>query len=233
MKRIFEYKDKEVKINVRTENGWETNISDDIVIKEMFEMNVYQVNEDLCKDAVVVDIGANIGAFCIQCGLLGAKSIFGFEPEPDNYGYLVENIKDNGLQSISHLYNSGIWNEYISKNIYVGQGATIIDELVNDKKALKVCKKDLFKADFMSVHKLFDIVNSDIDILKIDCEWAEYKIIEAMDLEMLMKVKYITMEFHSADDITFGKMIAKLSKVFNLHIIGKSDKGGQIYGDRY
>ena len=46
----------------------------------------------------LVDIGANVGTVCIPLVLQGVfKRALAFEPEPRNFGYLKQNIKQNGL----------------------------------------------------------------------------------------------------------------------------------------
>jgi len=73
----------------------------------------------------------------------------------------------------------------------------------------------------------------EIAVLKIDCEGEEYKIFQAMSLDNLKKIAYITGEFHKADQQTYGELLAKLSLTHNIHIFGQHDLGGNFYARRY
>lgn len=60
------------------------------VIKDLVEKN------DLC-----FDIGANIGYFTVLMAKI-SRYVYAFEPEPDNYKLLLDNIIENNLQSKVH-----------------------------------------------------------------------------------------------------------------------------------
>lgn len=65
----------------------------------------------LRKDDLMVDIGANIGAYTLLAsGHIGAKTI-AFEPVPSTYAYLTENIQLNKIESLTDLRNLGLSNE--------------------------------------------------------------------------------------------------------------------------
>ncbi len=72
-----------------------------------------------------------------------------------------------------------------------------------------------------------------IDVLKVDVEGMEYDIIADADEDTLRKIKYITLEFDAAPDELFGPLVTKLSKLFQIHILGSPERGGYIYARRY
>lgn len=231
------FADKWYEFLTRTEAGYDVTTLDEIVIREIFVENVYQVKSgDLEDTGVVVDIGGNIGAFDIYCAALGAKSIHTFEPDDLNWGVLLANIAANGLASVIHPHHLGVSRAGGSAELVQGQGASFV---MGYKKLTKEAEARYPAAlrqpvDTISLASVFadnGIINC--DILKIDCEGSEYSIIAGADPEVLAKARYITMEFHSASAVTFGKMIAKLSLTHNLHIIGRHTMGGQIYGRLY
>lgn len=54
------------------------------------------------KEGVVIyDIGANVGAYSLIAGKLGA-SVYAFEPSPANYATLQENVRNNNLVGVVH-----------------------------------------------------------------------------------------------------------------------------------
>jgi len=229
--------DKWYEFLTRTEAGYDVTVTDEIVIREIFVENVYQVVAgDLADTGVVVDIGGNIGAFDVYCAALGAKSIHTFEPDDLNWGVLLANIRANGLESVIHPHHLGVAREAGSAELVQGQGASFI---MGAKRLTQEAEANYPAAvrqavDTISLASVFaDNGIANCDILKIDCEGSEYGIIAGADPGVLMKARYITMEFHSASAVIFGKMIAKLSLTHNLHIIGRHTMGGQIYGRLY
>lgn len=55
---------------------------------------------------VVVDVGANIGMLTVPLAKLGAK-VFAFEPQPQMYELLRENVEQNGLEVQTNQYALG------------------------------------------------------------------------------------------------------------------------------
>lgn len=221
----------------RTEAGYDVTVTDEIVIREMFVENVYQVFPgDLQDTGVVVDIGGNIGAFSIFVAANGAKTVHAFEPDTLNFGVLQQNIAANAMEGVIHPHNVGVSREGGTFELRQGQGASFI---VGAKKIrgdaahrLPSAKTELVKT--ISLASVF--ADSGIpycDVLKMDCEGSEYNIMDGATCDVLNKATYIVMEFHPAPAVVFGRMVAKMSLTHNLHIIGRHDGGGQIYARRY
>jgi FkbM family methyltransferase len=224
--------EKEIVINrkltfdVREETGYDPTITDEIVIREIFDDNVYQIYPDDVRDGIVVDIGANVGIFSIYCSLLGAKEIFAFEPEDDNRTMLIKNMNANHISNIN-FSSFAVSGKNETFEIYKAQGATKRTEYAD--KELDV-KKQKVKAK--AINEILDGMQ-EIAVMKIDCEGGEYPIFAAITEENLKKIKYITMEFHKSTQEEYGIMLAKLSLTHNVHVFGHFDQGGQLYAKRY
>lgn len=54
------------------------------------------LKEHVKEGVVFYDIGANVGAYALIGGVLGAK-VYAFEPSPENYATLQENVRRNKL----------------------------------------------------------------------------------------------------------------------------------------
>lgn len=224
------------KVKIPFQGGWYefavygTNNADDI-LREIFVENVYQVGKgDVADSGVVVDIGGNVGAFSVYAASLGATEIHAFEPDSLNYDVLVQNIEMNGLTGVIHPHHVGVSDTEREATLVQGQGGSYI--VGGDRP--EGAASDMETVRLISLGAVFadnGIVNC--DILKLDCEGSEYAIIEAAPSDVLAKARYITMEFHGTDPERFGRMIAKLSLTHNIHIIGKHDRGGQVYAKLY
>jgi FkbM family methyltransferase len=210
---------------VRNTPGYDVTVTDRIVIREIFEENVYQVGNDDVLDGTVVDIGGNVGVFSIYAAALGAKRVLAFEPEDDNAEIFRMNLEANETDNVelNHVAVAGEDKEF---EIYKAQGAT---KRIEFAKNLKVPTQ---KVKAVSINKIMDELD-EVAVLKIDCEGGEYDIFEGITIENLKKIRYITGEFHKASAAAYGKLLAKLSFTHNIHVFGAHDYGGQLYARRY
>jgi len=202
------------------------NTSDELVVKESFIENVYQVSEENFEDTgIAIDLGANIGAFSLFATTVGAKKVYAYEPVASNFKLLVKNIRNNELLKTVKAVKKAVGAEQAIVSMIDKQGNSHISGQF---------KKGTEQAEMIRLEDVF--TENEIaycDVLKIDVEGSEYPIICGASIDVLKKIKYITMEFHSTTPQEFGVMISWLSQVFNIHIIGSYDKGGQIYAKRY
>jgi FkbM family methyltransferase len=223
----------------RTEGGYDVAATDEIVVREIFVENVYQVGQgDLADTGIVLDIGGNVGAFAVYCAALGARHIHTFEPDSLNWEVLQANIAANSLEKVIHPHKVGVSRAGGSASLIQGQGASFVEgtrELTSEA-AKRLATPDTPREAIETVSLASAFADSRItncDVLKIDCEGSEYSIIEGADSDVLAKARFITLEFHTTDEVTFGRMVAKLTLTHNLHIIGKYTGGGQIYARLY
>jgi FkbM family methyltransferase len=210
---------------VRNTPGYDITVTDRIVIREIFEENVYQVGVDDLMDGTVLDIGGNVGVFSILAAVLGAKRVIAFEPEDDNAEIFRMNLEANKLTNIE-LNHKAVAGEDKEFEIYKAQGAT---KRVEFAKNLKVPTQ---KVKAVGINKILDELD-EVAVLKIDCEGGEYDIFNGISVENLKKIRYITAEFHKASATTYGKLLAKLSFTHNIHVFGAHNFGGQLYARRY
>jgi FkbM family methyltransferase len=217
---IIEIAEHDIKFDLR-----EKYHTDAIVVKEMFEENVYEIHgwHFEGKDGVVVDIGANIGAFSIQAAVLGAKKVFAIEPEPNNLKSLKSNIKINNLSDKIIPVGVGI-SDFIGTSVITDMGgdASIKDNLPGSK--IKVTTLDQFFSD----HKI-----DDVTVLKIDVEGSEPDIILSASRSSLDICKYIAIEFDVRTGKNLGEMVMKLSETHHVRTMGSWERGGMIFANRY
>jgi FkbM family methyltransferase len=221
----------------RTEAGYDITVTDEIVLREMFVENVYQVGPgDLQDTGIVVDIGGNIGAFDVYCAALGARSIHTYEPESDNWRLLSANIQANGLETTVLPHQLAVAAAAGAAELVQGQAASFVRGVkqLTPQARLMADSAPTESVDAVTLASVFaDNEIACCDILKIDCEGSECGIIAATTPEILAKARYITMEFHPAEATVFGRMVAKLTLTHNVHIIGRHNVGGQIYARLY
>ncbi len=83
----------------------------DFIFKEIFEHHAYlRHGIALEPEAVVFDVGANVGLFALyahkQCR--GTASVYAFEPAPMTFGFLERNAAEHGFAARGRLFNLGL-----------------------------------------------------------------------------------------------------------------------------
>ena len=150
---------------------------------------------------IVIDIGAHIGSFAIECALRGAK-VIAFEPDTDNFNLLVKNIEANKLCGRIIPVNKAVSDSSGTVMIYkdnVNYGSHSID-----KKYVDHISNDKIEVTAVAINDVLKDYKK-IAMLKLDCEGAEYDIINAASL---LNVDKIVMELH--DKSRHGELLQKL-----------------------
>lgn len=219
---ILEIPNSQIKFDIREE--YET---DSIVIKEIWEENVYQVSgwnffrEDTGQE-VVIDIGANIGAFSILAANEGAR-VYAVEPESENFSALEKNISLNSMENAITPFLFGISDHrgqaLISKE---GGNSTIVGNSFGS--LIELLTLDGF---------VESLGLSSIGVLKIDAEGSEVPIILGASKNTLSMCKYITLEFDIKTGNRMGEMVQKLSETHHVTTMGSWERGGMIFAKVY
>ena len=183
---IFETKNN-LKIKIRV------NSTDLMALTNVWMINEYEIEKfKIKKDDIMIDVGAHIGLF----SLLASKScfagkIFSYEPINENFEMLIQNIKSNKLKNIFPF------NLAVSKNT-----SNVKLFLDKDESAHSIFQKNTsyVTVESISLQKIFD--DNDINfckILKLDCEGAEYEIIDSLPDKYFEKIQNMIIEYHLAD----------------------------------
>ena len=174
-----------IKIRVRS--------TDLMALTNVWMINEYDVEDfEINTNDTVIDIGAHIGLFSLLVSqLCKTGKILSFEPVSENFDLLVSNLKLNRIENILPF------NMAVSKN-----SGRLDLFLNNDQSAHSIFSKssESINVESTSLQKIFDENKiSSCKLLKLDCEGAEYQIIDSLPSEYLDKIQNIVMEYHLAD----------------------------------
>lgn len=164
-----------------------------IVLNEMYILKEYaSLYHYITPKSVVIDIGAHIGTFSILAGRLrkGVR-VFSFEPFPENFSLLQQNIQRNNLASTVFAFQTGIGARKEKRRLYIHPGNTGGHSMYKKSKKSRqitlISLKDVFKA-----HNILSCA-----FLKMDCEGAEYEILLNTPKNILNKIQCIALEYHA------------------------------------
>lgn len=166
--------------------------SDRFVVDEVWN-NAYPA--DIATDAIVVDAGANIGAFTVYAaGKATAGQVHAFEPAPRNIELLRRNIELNNLDNVT-VHTEALAGKAGEATLYTDShnkgGGTLYGDAKRSHRIRCITLADVF--DRCNIER--------IDVLKVDIEGAEYDMLMNAPDEVLARVKQITLEYHDRDNL--------------------------------
>ncbi len=150
----------------------------------------------LRSDDVFYDVGANIGVFTVLASVVRDADCVAFEPVPETFSYLQENIRINGSPSRIELLNQGVGKEKGMLRFTSNEGATnhalaadeqsdsaielpvvTLDDVVDARKSPTVLKVDVegFEHDVLAGAKqLLDSPSLNAVMLELRNHGARY-----------------------------------------------------------
>lgn len=172
----------------------------------------YYLPRDL-EPRVILDVGSNIGTSILffHEQFPGAK-IFGFEPHPETYRILQMNV--GSIPSVEIFnYALGATNRQVAFEFDGADFSRFLTTMEGPEWHGPLTTTNCQIRHAREVIKELGIKR--VDLIKIDCEGAEYDVLTALPEEMLRHCKWITGEMH--DDSGF-KLLALLAPYFDLDL---------------
>ena len=173
-------------------------------IPEVFQQEVYKLGRRK-KDAVYVDLGANIGS-AVRYFYPFAKKIYAVEPNPTIYQALVENTKN--LPKVE-TFNFAIGHMSGHDYMYSNEGSLLAQTFFGNRSSVNATHVDVKSLeDFFNENKI-----DHVDVLKIDVEEAEYIIFPSEGFSKVAdRIDFIIGEAHFQKDGGFPDVIPLMLK---------------------
>ncbi len=145
---------------------------------------------------VIVDIGAGIGDFTSAAAYRDPQNrVYAFEPYYDSYLLLCRNIQENGLANIT-AHQEAVWSETGALALDLSGGEPLQFRSLDAAEAAALqCEHCLVPCTSLE-DMLKRLELEGIDLLKMDCEGAEYRILMHTPQDSLRRVRRIVMEYH-------------------------------------
>ncbi|MDD5617541.1 MAG: FkbM family methyltransferase [Candidatus Omnitrophica bacterium] len=202
-KTLIFYMKNSLKYMVRAKT-WDRGIITRVHLADDYNLNQLSLR----TNSIVIDIGAHIGIFSTFISSKAGK-IYAYEPVPDNYKLLEENIKLNNLEYKVKPFNFAISDKKENLKIFLSEINTAGHSIYCDSK-------NYIEAAAKTLAEVFDENNIDqCDLLKIDCEGCEYQILFGLPKDYFSKIKRIYLEYHefkSSDAAYNHESLIKLLK---------------------
>jgi FkbM family methyltransferase len=141
----------------------------------------------------VIDVGAGLGDFTLFAAGVSGTRVLAFEPFPESFGLLTENM------ALNQMDNVVVFPEAVGS----AEGSLLLDlaggePLQFQSRAAPVTRPE--SQISVKARPLQEIIDrpdiENCDLLKLDCEGAEYDILMKSAPEALAKIRRIVMEYH-------------------------------------
>ncbi len=183
------------------------------ILREVFERRVYEPRHRLEKPRVIVDLGANIGAFSVWAGSRWApERILAVEMEPENFAMLRENLAANLGREAAAL-EAALWDCEGAVRIRRHRVNKGLHEVRPGAGDLEVCALTL---DGL----LAGAGIERIDFLKVDIEGAEEKLFAPGNAAILSRrVGFVAAELHPNKGVDVKKTVGYLQALgYEVHV---------------
>ena len=182
--------------------------------KEIFMDECYmdELKLHFHDNITVIDIGANAGFFTLfAASRFNCSKVLAYEPIPSNFKQLVQNRGLNADCNIECFQkavagHSGTVEIMFDPDDSFTTNATIVQKPHKHNQTIQVPSITL--SDIFSEHSI-----KRCNLLKMDCEGAEYDIIYNCPLECLSKIDQMAMEVHGGTES--GQNIDSLEAYLN------------------
>lgn len=140
--------------------------------------NAYKLPENFPDGSIMIDIGAHIGSVSHEAVRRGASKVFAFEASRENFEIAQQNLMTYILDGKVEIFNLAVWNvEGVYLPLYKGKsgaintgGFSVFSEWDTDENVERATTTSLDTILRSTVEY------NPVEILKFDCEGAEYKI---------------------------------------------------------
>jgi FkbM family methyltransferase len=203
------------------------------VVTPIFHKRVYTPpGLELRPGDVVVDVGANIGAFAVYAAQRTRARLLAVEPHPENAAVLRRNLRANGAED-AVVAECAVADAPGTLPLFLGRSGTTHQLFATGKDTAAGDSIDVRVATLPQLLAEHGIAA--VDFLKLDCEGAEGLILPSLPDALLRSIRAIAMEFH--DDVSplahdaLAKLLAERGYRVSQAWDGRS-ANGMLFGHR-
>jgi FkbM family methyltransferase len=165
-----------------------------ITLQELFVDETYKIpiDENIPKgNLVILDLGANIGAYSLYCCVnYRVSRVLAFEPDPETFEKLNNNVRLNGLDDKIHTFKKAV-------NANGGSILFNVDAVSSRGSSALRRGRNRITVDATTLACIFADNNIEYcDIVKIDIEGSEYDVMFNCPKDLLAKFGFILIECH-------------------------------------
>ncbi len=170
---------------------------DSAILMETWWLKEYhRYLQDLGENPVILDVGAHIGDFSLfMAHKIPDARILAFEPEPENFALLEENIEANGFEAQVTPLKQAISDKSGEKMRIFRHPDNLGMHTQFPQDPLDAFDGTFIEVDTVSLEDVFEQNSIDsCDLLKMDCEGGEYPILLNAPTHVLERIQRISLD---------------------------------------
>lgn len=181
------------------------------------------------ENSVVIDIGANIGVYSLFVTQSRKTRVYAYEPMPENFRLLKENVALNSMEQRIVPFQYAISGKVEKRRLFLGESPLhsflpVSSSPFNAKFSLSAppVEQESIEVECVSLQQVFEANQIQIcDLLKIDCEGAEYDILYNLPDVFFSRIREIRLEYHNhlQNTLNTGNALAEFLKAKGFQII--------------
>jgi FkbM family methyltransferase len=146
--------------------------------------------------ATILDIGANIGTFSVYAATSARDvRICAYEPMADFHSLLLQNVRLNGLERAIKCFNCAVAADASTRQLFVESETFSFPTLIAPQDAPRRRRVEVPCATLLEILDSNGLTQ--VDLLKMDCEGAEYEILYRAPHACFDRIREIRMEYHN------------------------------------
>ncbi len=194
----------------RLANGYTVSFRNDyeleVIYDEIFTKNVYFFKTQN-PEPFIIDCGGHIGLGVLYFKTLYPRArILTFEPNPETFLLLQENIAQNNLSGVRAMNLALSSEDNKDVALFVGKNFIKAWDSTNTIKPDLWPNMDRYRKIFVRSTRLSSYINESVDFIKLDIEGAEYDVLGEIKTK-LSAVEAVTFEYHqTAENLLTRKL---------------------------
>ncbi|MBJ7608234.1 MAG: FkbM family methyltransferase [Candidatus Dormibacteraeota bacterium] len=161
------------------------------------------------EQLTVIDIGAHVGSFALAvCELLPGASVTSYEPSPTSVEYLRRNVEANGLSERVRTIAKAVGGGSEPVVLYEASDASCVSSTTAWLAPAGAVQRTVESVSFDDV---IGPSQDDIDLLKVDCEGAEYEIVRGGSPSSWRRVRRLVIEHHAVPGESWSELRRSLA----------------------
>lgn len=191
---------KNLTLNLRNEGDF-------IIANELFLDRQYRFCDEAIKQAkhCILDIGGHLGFFSLMASVLNPNvPIYAFEPHIGNYEILKTNLKQNRIRNVI-TKQLAVSDEIREMELQLSQEdlnhslEKAIEPTGETQKVQTTTLERIFEKNRIAKGNEQGRIEK-CDLLKLDCEGSEFKILYSAPKSLFNKIGHIFLEYHDWTD---------------------------------
>jgi len=216
-----------VRLRFRTRLGpvLETQAGNASPIIEIFRDGEYEIPVRWHALNTIVDVGGHVGSFTLWAAWQAPQArIVVLEPEPRNFADLSRNVDRNGLTDRVECIEAGLAPRSGSIELHV--------PVHRDNTSMFAAAGPSVAVAALSLGDVLERFTEPLDLLKLDCEGAEWEVLPSLSRKVWERLPTIVMECHATSEHSVDEMIDLLvANGYSIDVLERVPSGVAWYDE--